>query len=201
MAKISKSEDYSKAVQNFTKIIELNTDKDGSVIALVRSEVALAYQNRADCYREVGELEKAISDYSESVYLMSDNFIAYNSRGEIYETLGEYDKAIADYNAAIETDGDSYDNSTYFYNRGRVYYLLKQYDKAASDFLEAIKIDYPSTSKNCEPAILLLNDVIKFNPDYVEAYDIRGEYYESLEKINEAEADFKKAEELSRIML
>ena len=190
------SGEYNKAIQDFTKIIALNTDDYGDLICLVRSGVALAYQNRANCYRELEELEKAISDYSKSIKLMSDNCTAYNNRGEIYETLGEYEKAISDYDAAIETDVEYYDNSIYFYNRGRANYQLEKYDDAASDFIEAIKIDYPVESKNCEPAILLLNEVIKFNPSYAETYDTRGEYYETLGKIDEAKADFKKAEEL-----
>jgi len=196
LEKIFKSGEYEKAIQDFTKIIESNTDKDGGVICLVRSDLALAYQNRADCYRELGELEKAISDYSESVRFMSDNCTAYNNRGEIYETLGEYEKAVEDYNAAIETDVEYYDNAIYFYNRGRTYYLMKKYEEAASDFAGAIRMDYPVESKNCEPAIILLNEVIKFNPNYAEAYNSRGEYYKELGETEKAETDFKKAVEL-----
>ena len=195
------SGEYNKAIQDFTKIIALNTDDYGDLICLVRSGVALAYQHRADCYRELGELEKAISDYSESIKLMSDNCTAYNNRGEIYEMLGEYEKAISDYYAAIETDVEYYDNSIYFYNRGRAYFLAGKYDEAASDFLEAIEIDYPIEEKNCEPTILLLNDVIKFNSNYADAYLYRGECYKILGKSNEAKADFKKAEELNQIMV
>lgn len=190
------SGEYEKAIQDFTKIIELNTDDHGDLICLVRSSVAMAYEHRANCYRELGEFEKAISDYSESVKLMSDNCTAYNSRGEIYETLGEFEKAVADYNAAIETDVEYYDNAIYFYNRGRAYYQLQNYNKAASDFIEAINIDYPVESKNCEPAVILLNEVINFNPNYAEAYETRGEYYKALGKIYKAEVDFKKAGEL-----
>ena len=189
--------EYEKAIQNFTKIIDLNTDDDGNLICLVRSGVALAYEHRANCYRELGKFEKAIDDYSESVKLMSDNLTAYNSRGEIYEMLGELEKAVADYNAAIKTDAyDYHESSDFLYNRGRAYYLLKKYDEAASDFIEAIEYDYSHNTNKAEQAILLLTEVIKFNPNYAEAYDSRGEYYKELGKTDKADADFQKAEEL-----
>jgi len=189
--------EYEKAIQNFTKIIDLNTDDDGNLICLVRSGVALAYEHRANCYRELGKFEKSIADYSESVKLMSDNLTAYNSRGEIYEMLGELEKAVADYNAAIKTDAyDYHESSDFLYNRGRAYYLLKKYDEAASDFIEAIEFDYSHNTNKAEQAILLLTEVIKFNPNYAEAYDSRGEYYKELGETDKADADFKKAEEL-----
>ena len=78
---------------------------------------------------------------------------------------------------------------------------MKKYDEAASDFIEAVKIDYPVDSKNCEPAIILLNEVIKFNPNYAEAYNSRGEYYKELGETEKAETDFKKAVELNRMMI
>lgn len=192
------SGEYEKAISDFTKIIALNTDDYGDLICLVRSGVALAYQHRANCYRELGELEKAIADYSESIHLMFDNHIAYTSRGEIYEMLGEYEKAVADYNAAIQTDDEYFDKSTYFYNRGRAYFLAGKYDEAASDFLEAIEIDYSIEEKNCELTILLLNDLIKLNPNHADTYFYRGECYKILGKSDEAEVDFKKAEELCK---
>jgi len=86
----------------------------------------------------------------------------------------DYDKAISEYNEAIRLDPSLTNAYTY---RGLTYWCKKENDKAISDHNEAIRLD-----PKCAPA-----------------YTYRGlAYYESQGKLDMAEVDFAKADELKK---
>ena len=70
------------------------------------SDHAIAYFNRGYDYGELGEYEKAISDYTKVIELNPEYATAYYYRGICYRKLGEYNKTISDYTEAIELDPD-----------------------------------------------------------------------------------------------
>lgn len=99
------------------------------------------YYNRGKNYIQLGELQKAINDFTyaldnvEKSWDFADNFW---SRGYTFLLLENYTAAIEDYSAYIELN-DSY--SSAFHNRGYAYRKLGKDDLADADFerAEALK--------------------------------------------------------------
>ncbi|MGC2235519.1 MAG: protein kinase [Pyrinomonadaceae bacterium] len=86
---------YDKAIEAYTKAIELNPNDFG------------LYNNRAVVYHATGEYEKAIADYGKAIELNPYHFSSFNNRGAAYEDIGNIEQAINDYRKALELDPDS----------------------------------------------------------------------------------------------
>lgn len=84
-------EAYQLAINDFTILIE----KDSSLIDS-------CYYQRALCYLNLYNQEKAIEDLNKSIELDSQNSNAYSWRALCYELKEEYDNAISDYKKALE---------------------------------------------------------------------------------------------------
>lgn len=111
--------------------------------ALIKSGVntpkvlAIAYNNRGNGYSGIGEYERAIQDYSESINIDPHDAKPFNNRGVAYQKRGEYDRAIEDFDAAIAID-PSYANA--FANRGETYQKKGEFALALKDFDDAIRL-------------------------------------------------------------
>lgn len=60
-------------------------------------QLALAYNNRGDAYKDLGRYQKAIQDYNEAIRLDPQLALAYNSRGDAYKDMGQHQKAIQEH--------------------------------------------------------------------------------------------------------
>ena len=131
-------------------------------------QLATAYRARAEAYRQKGQFERAIADYSEAIRLNPTYAVAFHERGSAYNAKGDSDKALADLNEAIRLDAKS---AAAYTNRGRVYERQKKYDEAIADHDMAIKL----------------------NPKLAIAYANRGLAYEGKGDLTRALADFEAA--------
>jgi len=122
---------YNKAIEYYTKAIELDPDN------------AKYYNSRGVSYNWLKEYEKAIADASKSIELDPGKAFYYNNRGASYNWLNEYEKAIADHSKAIELNPN---NALFYSERGKNYYWLKEYEKAIVDYSKAIELD-PDNAK------------------------------------------------------
>jgi uncharacterized protein (TIGR02145 family) len=140
---------------------------------------AAEYVDRGNAYKENGEFDKAIEDYTEAIRLDPGYSMAYCLRGNAYGAKGYlcdntydakdyYDKAIADCNEAIRLDPA---NVAAYGHRGNVYGIMGDYKKALADQTKAIKID-PANSTS---------------------YFYRGNVYGNKGDHNKAIADYTKA--------
>lgn len=106
--------------------------------AINRNEsFANAYRFRASVFKDIGELDASLEDYTKLVELQPDALF-FNRRGLVYEETGNYEQALEDYNKAIELNPKW---AIPYNNRGYVQVRQKQYAKAKSDFETAIKLD------------------------------------------------------------
>ena len=60
--------------------------------------------NRALVYDGLGELNKAIEDYTSSIKRSKNAFRSLYNRGNTYRSLGKMEESIADLNQAVEID-------------------------------------------------------------------------------------------------
>ena len=92
--------------------------------------------NRGDCYKSMGDYNKAILDYASAFELnpspeiTSRMGMVLNSRGITYFNSGDYDDALKDFTAAVK----HFPNSKFYFNRGRAYLQLSKFAEAISDF-------------------------------------------------------------------
>ena len=123
---LKNNEDYSNAIAEYTKILELDLENQD------------AYFNRGLSYSEMNDYKSAIVDFSKLIELNPKNVFAYYHRGNAYQDLQNYEQAISDYTQAIKLNPNYTDA---YNNRGWTYYLLKNYSEAIKDFDKALEID------------------------------------------------------------
>ena len=106
---VDRQERYNEAITHYTEAIELNPD------------LAEAYNNRGNAYRNTSDFDAAIADYNKAIELNPDLAEAYNNRGVAYRNTSDFDAAIADYNKAIELTPE---DASAYNNRGVAYAIL-----------------------------------------------------------------------------
>ena len=62
----------------------------------------LLYNDRGVAFKRIGDLSKAISDYTKALDIKPDYLNALNNRGVAYVEAGDYDKAIRDFNEGLK---------------------------------------------------------------------------------------------------
>lgn len=187
---------FKKAVLNFTKAIELDSEKPKY------------YVKRAEAFMFMGNTEESVIDSSEAIELDPDYDYAYYIRGKanflsenfeeaiidltlavkmdpeldvaflIYELIGEskfnlgffdYDAIVEDYNKSIELTYSEHD--TPFVLRGNLKQKHEDYEGAIDDYTIAIDLE----------------------PDEAEYYKLRGVAKEKFGDIKGAITDWEKA--------
>jgi len=118
----SASEQYDKAIENYSRAIELEPKAETYF-----SRGVTFYFNKQD--------DAAIKDFTTCIEMNPKLAAPYYSRGAIYSVGGENDKALADLNKALELDP----NYAWAYlTRGQVNAALGNTDEAVKDFNAAI---------------------------------------------------------------
>lgn len=106
--------------------------------AIHRDEAyAPAYRYRALAFKDMGDAQAAVEDYTRLLELQPDAQI-YNRRGVVYEENKEFEKAAADYTRAIELNPKW---SIPYNNRGFAKMNLGDWKAAREDLETAIKLE------------------------------------------------------------
>ena len=117
--------EVDEAVSSFSKAI----NRDPSF--------APAYRYRANAFKEMGDLQASLADYTTLLSLQPEALF-YNRRGLIEEELGELKQAQQDYTKATELNPKW---AIPFNNRGFVRIRLKDWEAAKKDLETAILLD------------------------------------------------------------
>src|SRR5688572_22273562 len=91
-------------------------------------------------YHELGDLERALADYSEKIRLQPDVGDGYGWRGAVYLDQGDYAHALEDYSTAIRLDPEATDVPVWYHDRGVVRHEQGDYASAVADFTKAINL-------------------------------------------------------------
>jgi protein O-mannosyl-transferase len=145
--------------------------------------------NRAVDYSNMGQSEKAMTDYSMILEIDPEYKDALANRAGLYGKLGLWDKTIEDCSHVIKLDPK---NFMAWFNRGDAYENFKQFDKAIADYTKAIAID-PGSAKaytnrgisyagmrQFSQALEDCSQAIKLDPGYAQAYYNRAIIYTNL---------------------
>jgi len=120
------NQDFDIALQNFSRVIELNKN------------CTEAYFLRGFIYSGAGYYDEALADFSQVIELEPNSIRAYESRAYVYFAKKQYLAAIFDYRKLI----DNYPNNleALFY-RGYSHLQLKEYQSALKDFSKIINLE------------------------------------------------------------
>jgi len=118
------NEMYDEAISLFSKA--LNRD----------AAYANALRLRAAAYRDTGEHQAAIDDYTALIAINPD-FGNYNRRGLVYEDIKDFKAAARDFSEAIALNPKW---PIAYNNRGYAYLKLRDYKKAFEDLDAALKL-------------------------------------------------------------
>ena len=99
---------------------------------------AIAFAYRGNAYREKGDLDRSLSDFSEAIRIDPGFALAMTNRGNVYRAKGDFQSALADYNEAIRLDAGI---SKAFANRGSLYHAMGEFYRAIVDLSEATRLD------------------------------------------------------------
>lgn len=154
-----KARNYDLAINKLTESIKLDPQN------------YTAYNNRGLTYRDKGDYDAAIADFTTALKIKTDWFIYYN-RGTAYHEKKENDSAIADFNKALKLNPDD--------TQGRVSCLI---GRAHANFAK----------EKAEPAMNDLNSAIKLGVQQPDAYVLRGILHKINHQYDRSLADYEKA--------
>jgi protein O-mannosyl-transferase len=168
--------------------------------------VATAFNNRGITYKDQGDIQQAISDYSKAIVINPKFVNAHYNRGIVYKDQGNIQQAISDFSKAIKIKPNYVDA---YNNRGLAYKDQGNIQQAISDYNKVIEIN-PNFEKaynnrgvtyndqgDIQQAISDFNKAIEINPNFWQAYNNRGLAYKDQGDIQQAISDFNKAIEIN----
>jgi tetratricopeptide (TPR) repeat protein len=124
-----------------------------------------AYYKRGNAYREQGDYDLAIADYTNAIKLEPRNAVTYHHRGNAYLERGEFDRAIADFTSAIKIDPRY---AAAYGGRGKAYRRQGNRDRANSDDHKAIELGERKAAKWSKYSATLRKIIqIKYNVLFV----------------------------------
>ena len=119
---------YDKAIADDTKALQYASEPE---------TITDLHFNRGLSYKNKGEWDKAITDFSTAIQMNPNIVDAHHNRAWCYTEKRQYDKAIADYSTDIARDPR---NSGALMERGQVYLLKGDYDRALADLDRSIAL-------------------------------------------------------------
>jgi len=149
--------------------MELESDEDVPAQEDIPPEADAAFEKALELH-QAGQLNEAVSCYTEALAKAPRFSAAYNNRGMAHYDSERYDEAIADFNAALEIDKDY---SEAFLGRGLAQFKKNKYDQAIKDYTKSISLnpDDPTAYYNRGIAYYELKDFRKAYEDYSKVVD------------------------------
>ncbi len=106
------------------------------------STLAGAYILRGTAFRELGNYQKAITDYNTAIEMNPNDALYYYNRGDTHLKFDNYQLAIKDFDKAIEMAS----KAKFYTMRGFAYFKLSNYQQAITDYDKAIQIEPANTA-------------------------------------------------------
>jgi tetratricopeptide (TPR) repeat protein len=166
--------------------------------------------DRGRAYNALKRYDEAIMDLNQAIAADASSVAAHFARGNAHAARSNLDPAIADFSKVIQLDPSNHEA---YYNRAVMYNNKQDFAKAVADLTKYLDFKRPEKNtvadaylnraianyynNNIDGAIADLTSAIETNPALVNAYRARSMIYREAGKVALAEADEKKATELS----
>ncbi|KAI8817075.1 uncharacterized protein EV422DRAFT_571161 [Fimicolochytrium jonesii] len=179
---LAESGQYEGAIQDLEKVLSVTSPADVGTVAEVRSCLAGVYVDIGLIAYQKGELQAAITSFTEALGYSPDNPIILKNRADCHQALGHISAAITDLAHALEIDPD---------------------DDACRErcaLLWAIVADHASVDAGAggewRKAVELWGMALQYDPLCAEYFFRRARVYYRNQKINEAYTDLLSARAL-----
>lgn len=150
---------YGEAIETYTKLLTI----DG--------ENTVAFNNRALCYRNLGDYEKSLVDYDMAIKISPNNYGAYLGKYLLLMESGDEAGAIDSLSQALEIELKTSEDR---YNLAKVHFFQENYELALSEFSEGFANGFTE-------AYYYIGEVYRIKKDYQKAIY----YYETFIKEGE----------------
>jgi len=160
-----RNENYSQAIETFNKVIRN------------RIKLMIAYEFRGNSYNAVGELEKALADYTEAIRLNPDFYGNYAKRAHNYNGMKQYDMAIADCDQAIRLYPDSFYGYLY---RAEAHFRKERTRQAFADINRAIQLNLDNRGRYASYSYGLRAEIYLEEGDFSNAITDYSQYIQLL---------------------
>lgn len=179
---------------------------DALKLGLSPERVSSAHCCRAEAYRNVEDLPKALADYAKAIQLTPNYYSAYFGRARTHMKGRQFKEAIADYSKTIELGNKR--QPKYYFERGSAYLELKDYANALRDFNKATLLGDNGSRLHLkkarslyalgqyEPAVQEFTSTTNIDPKCAAAYEGRALAHEKLGKPDLAKIDREQAHQL-----
>jgi tetratricopeptide (TPR) repeat protein len=163
---------------------------------------AIAHDDVAMLYLELGEPEKAVRHLEAVARLKAGSASAYNNLGVALEQSGSFEEAMSQYRKALEIDPDL---TLAHYNLGNLLESLARVDEALVHFREAVRSDPSHAGSHNNIGLILMRqgkpdealrsfrDALRADPDLPEAHyntgmalQQRGDLVEAVDHLRDA---------------
>ena len=104
-------------------------------------DLSITYYNRALAWHSKGDLEKAKSDYDQSIAINPSFAPSYGQRAKVFLQNQDYDRAVSDFNQAIRLKPDSPFSPLWYGNRAELFVATGDFDRALADYGKSIERD------------------------------------------------------------
>ncbi len=166
--------------------------------------LSAAFENRARAYERQSRIDEALADYASAISIRPQQPGAYLGRGTLMLNRGAPERALPDFGRALELDPNSIPAR---FNRGIAFLQLGQHRLAEIDFSDVIgrnprdagaylnrgraraAMDKPKAFNDLDRAVAL-------QPEWGQAWFIRGRYREEQGDVEAANADYLRAYQL-----
>ncbi len=190
------NKNYKKSIDYSSQALELSKTKAPVYTQLAKSYFMTENYDSSAYYANVATLLNPQSDESFYILAKSEN------------NIKKYEKALKHINKAIEINPSA---SDYYNVRGVSYFGLEEYDKALEDFKHTLQLDPNKTNvyKNIANVYIAQGESDKAieyidkgildskGEDKVQYLILKGNYYHSIGKLDDAKAAFLEAKELN----
>ncbi len=136
---------HRRAIADFNEAIHLNPNR------------ASLYRDRAQAYRQTGEVELAIADFDEAIALDPKLAAPYHERGLALAAKGDLDRAILSYSTAVRLDPS---DAQARLDRGLAFLARRQADDARADFEAAVALPTGKDSRTHDAARAKLAELL-----------------------------------------
>ena len=139
--------DYGEAVKTYTRLVNQNSKDD------------LAYDNRAFCYRILGEYEKSLADYDMAIKLRPDGYNHYFGKYCLLTEQGEDAAAAEVLTKASEIEVKTSEDQ---YNTAKLHYFQGDYESALAQFNDGF-------ANGFQEAYYYIGEIYRTKKDYPKA--------------------------------